>query len=420
MIEKNLEKLAVDGKLDKTIVLWGINASTSEILRWLRVNGFGDRILFIVDNFKYTFYKSYDGIDVVEPEKIKELQKDSVTVLFSLAKHQTNIRKQLEAYEITEIYNLMNLSEGKVLSSCELPYCFNDRSKGKKYLCYILAGYDPALWDGTLARVEAFQNSDVDYCLVSSGKYVEQLDKMAQKNDWSYLYTETNQVCFIQNIVISLHPSAEYIFKMDEDMFIGRGFFERMIEAYHRIEREGEYKIGFVVPVIPLNCCGYVSYLKLSGNKEVYEQRFGRAYRSGFSAVFNVAETAEFLWDTMETFDGMAERFLKNHNYQILNGYFNIGCILFSRSRWLMMGKWPEKPGESGMGTDEAYIYQDNVENGLSIYEVEGVLVGHLAFGHQKAEMLAYYREHPKKFQISKYFLSVNDFSRNVMERPKQ
>jgi len=400
-MENSLKKLAECGKLDNRIVLWGINGMTAGIVAWLRANGYGENLLFIADNFKYTFYQEYEGLPVYEPVKLRELQKDSVTAIFGVVKNQANIRKQLEAYGITEIYNLMNLSEEKALASCDLPYHFKDRSKGKKYLCYVLAGYDPALWDSTLARIEAFQNDKVDYCLVSSGKYVPELDEMAERNGWSYLYTETNQVCFIQNMVVTLHPEAEYIFKMDEDMFIGRGFFERMIEEYHRIEREGEYKIGYVVPVIPLNCCGYVSYLKLSGNLAAYEQRFGRAYRCGFSAVFNVEETAEFLWDTMENFDGMAERFLENTGYQILNSYFNIGCILFSRSRWLMMGKWPEKPGESGMGTDEAYIYQDNVENSLSIYEVQGALVGHLAFGHQKKRMLSYYQEHPEKFRIA-------------------
>lgn len=400
MVEDSLKKLSEDGKLNKPIVLWGINGMTSGIINWLRENGYGQNLLFIADNFKYTFYQEYEGLAVVEPGKIRELTEESVTAVFSVQKNQANIRKQLEAYGISDIYNLTNLSEKAILEKCNLPYKFQNRSRGKKYLCYILAGYDPALWDSTLARVEAFQSDDVDYCLVSSGKYVDYLDSLAEKNGWSYLYTETNQVCFIQNKVIELHPAAEYIFKMDEDMFIGAGFFERMIQEYHRIEREGDYKIGFVVPVIPLNCCGYVSYLKLSGNREAYEKRFGRAYRCGFSAVFNVEETAEFLWDTVGTFDVMAHKFLRNEGYQILNSYFNIGCIFFSRNRWLMMGKWPEKPGESGMGTDEAYIYQDNVENSLSIYEVQGVLTGHLAFGHQKKRMLEYYKEHRERFQI--------------------
>ena len=75
---------------------------------------------------------------------------------------------------------------------------------------------------------------------------------------------------------------------------------------------------------------------------------------------------------------------------------------MFSRDRWLMMGKWPENPQETGMGTDEAFIYQDNMEKDLSIYEIQGVLAGHLAFGHQKKRMLRYYQKHSGKFLLYK------------------
>ena len=67
----------------------------------------------------------------------------------------------------------------------------------------------------------------------------------------------------------------------------------------------------------------------------------------------------------------------------------------------MMMGKWPEAPGESGMGRDEAFICQDNGNKDLAIYEVKNVLAGHLAFGHQKERMLKYYREHREKFAVS-------------------
>lgn len=182
MIQDSLKKLAEDGKLNKPIVLWGINNVTSEIVKWLHLNGYGKNLLFIADNFKYTFYHEYEGITVVEPGKLREYDVNSVVVLFSITKNHDNVRKQLEAYGITEIYNLMNLSEEKILEKCNLPYHFVDRSKGKKNLCYILAGYDPALWDSTLARIEAFQCSEIDYCLVSSGRYVAYLDELAEKN----------------------------------------------------------------------------------------------------------------------------------------------------------------------------------------------------------------------------------------------
>lgn len=207
----------------------------------------------------------------MEPKQLRELVENSIEVILS-NNYSASVRKQLTAYGVTECYNFRDLSERRLLEECDLPYHFVDRSRGKKYLCYVLAGYEPTLWDSTLVGIETYQSNDIDYCLVSSGKYVTELDRVAEKNQWSYLYTEQNRVCFIQNLVVELHPMAEYIFKMDEDIFIGENFFARMIEEYHKIEQYGEYRIGFAVPVIPLNCCGYVSYLNLSGNKKEYEE----------------------------------------------------------------------------------------------------------------------------------------------------
>lgn len=401
MIEEYLEQLDRQKKLNKSIVLWGIGNQTKEVIAWLDTNSYKDKILFIADNFKNTFCKEYEGVRVLDPEALEALEKGSFAVILCI-NYAEDVKRQLGAYEITEIYNLRDPNASFDLFRYEIPYHFADRSRGKRYLCYILAGYEPELWDDTIGRVEMFQNRDVDYCLISSGKRDSALERIADRNGWSYLWTEKNQVCFIQNLVIELHPAAEYMIKMDEDIFVGKDFFSLMIQGYHRIEREGEYRIGFVVPVVPLNCCGYATYLRLTGNTGEYEKRFGRAYKSRFSAVFNVPETARFLWDTMETFDSMADRFLEYEGYDTLDCYYNIGCIMFSRKRWMMMGKWPEVPGESGMGKDEALICQDNVNKDMAIYELHNVLAGHLAFGHQKQEMLEYYHKYRDKFTVQK------------------
>lgn len=399
MIYESLKNLEARMLLQKSIVLWGMGVQTEGVIAWLSQNGYGENIQLIVDNFKYTFCKEYQGIPVLKPDALRELEKDSFIVLLAI-NYAEDVWKQLAAYDITEIYNLRNLEERLVSYRYDIPWHFTNRSKGKKHLCYILAGYEPELWKDTIGRVENFQDEDMDYCLVLSGKQDDIVEKIAERNGWSYLYTETNQVCFIQNLVIELHPSAEYILKMDEDIFVGKNFFAEMIRNYRKIEEEGECRIGFAVPVVPLNCCGYVTYLNLIGRKEEYEQQFGRVYKHWFSAVFNVEETAEFLWDTMETFDSMSSRFLKNEGYDILDCYYNIGCIMFSRERWMMMGRWPELPGESGMGRDEAHICEDNRKKDLAIYEIKSALAGHLAFGHQKKRMMQYYREHAGKFAI--------------------
>ena len=73
--------------------------------------------------------------------------------------------------------------------------------------------------------------------------------------------------------------------------------------------------------------------------KEEYEQRFGRAYRSRFSAVLNVEETAEYLWELMGNFDSIAARFSEREGYSVCDCYFNIGCIMYTRERGLMMAE---------------------------------------------------------------------------------
>ncbi len=399
VIVKNLEILARAHKLDKTIIIWGINCYTNEIIIWLKNNHYDKNLRMIIDNFVAAYRKEFNSILVAEPKILRSLDSDTICVLFSI-NYSDAIRRQVGAYGISEVYNLLNLQDKITpLYRFHIPYTFSDRSKGKKYLCYILAGYEPKIWDSTLARIEAFQNEDVDYCLVSSGIYSAVLEEVARRNGWSYLYTEENQVCHIQNLAIELHPKANYIFKMDEDIFIGKSFFSQMIQEFHKIEKTGDYRIGFAVPVIPVNCCGHVFYLDAIGKREEFEKRFGRTYICHFSNIY-AEEVAEYLWDTIDDFDIMAERFLENTKNDILNAYYNIGCIMFTRERWYMMGKWPEQPGTDGMGTDEWFIYKDNWEKEMAIYEIRSVIAGHLAFKPQKERMMKYYADHFEKFSI--------------------
>ena len=72
---------------------------------------------------------------------------------------------------------------------------------------------------------------------------------------------------------------------------------------------------------------------------------------------------------------------------------------MYSRERWILTGKWPEIENESGMGTDERIIYDDGIEKDLSVYELNNVLYGHLAFEHQKSVMMDYFRRNRRKFE---------------------
>ena len=394
-LEDNIQRLINQGKIEDKVILWGIGKQTDEVIDCLHEKRIS--ILFIIDNFKSLFWHTYHNIVVADSRILGDGNyKDEIVLL--AVNYSDSIRKQLNACGVYNVINLRNLDEQFCLPECGIEYFFEDRSSGEECLCYILAGYESELWESTIARIEKYQEKCVDICIVSSGKYDSQLELIAKRNKWSYLYTKVNQVCYIQNKVIELHPKAKYIIKMDEDMFVSQDFFSSMIDGMKDVENQGEYHVNFVVPTIPLNCAGYVSYLKGINCLSEYEKRFGRAYRSRFSAIFSVEEVAEYLWDTIDSFDNMAEFFSRKEGWNIVNCYFNIGCIMYTRQRWIMMGKWPENANESGMGTDEAYIYSDGLEKDLAIYELKNVLVGHLAFGHQKKRMMEYYRKNKEKF----------------------
>lgn len=395
-IARNLEKLFENHVFQKNIVLWGIGNQTKDLIDWLKEHQCN--IECIVDNFKYTFCKEYEQIPVFQPMELKKQSKECVVLLS--VNHSDAIRRQLDAYGIKEVYNIRDLMEHSVTETSEIAYTFQNRSCGKKVLCYILAGYEEFLWENTLARIEKFSNDTIDYCIISSGIYSLQLDKLAERNNWSYLYTVENQVCYIQNLVIELHPDAEKIFKLDEDIFICQNFFESMLQCMENVEQTESYRIGFVVPVVPLNCSGYVSYLEAIGEKGKFESLFGRAYRSRFSVVFSDEKAADYLWTSVGQLDEKAMDLSKNNGYLISNCYYNIGCILYSRERWLMMGKWPQNNQRTGMGEDEQYILQDNFDKDMVIFEAQNVLAGHFAFGHQKSYMREFYVKYESIFAI--------------------
>lgn len=382
--------------LEKKIVLWGIGRETEEIIDWLLDRNI--KIDCIVDNFKWTFLKEYHGISV-KPAIYLQMHNEKRVILLAVNFSEAIIA-QIEAYGIRDVYNLFDiLSEYKYIKP-DISYDFTDRSRGKNILCYILAGYQEILWDNVFERISHAVNDCIDYCIISSGINSVRLAEIAKKNEWSYLATNQNQAGYIQNLVVDLHPAADYIFKLDEDIFIGKKFFQSMMDTFHEIEKKGEYRINFLVPVIPLNCAGFMSFLKRIDKLDVFEELFGKCYKSRFSVVFSLTEAAKYIWEQCIPLDQVINDFDGRLEYDVLNSYFNIGCILYTRERWLMMGKWPEQNG-TGMGDDEKHIIQDGSEKDFSIYEAKHVLVGHLGFGPQKKVMEKFFVDNSKAFEIN-------------------
>lgn len=286
---------------------------------------------------------------------------------------------------------------------------FIDRRKNSNGLLIILAGYKPFLFEDVFARVKAFAPRELDICVTSSGLFDDTLNNIAAANGWSYLSTAQNNVPLAQNMAIKIHDKAQFIFKMDEDIFITEGLFDTLLKTYNYVQTRGHYNVGFVAPLIPINGYGHVRLLEKLGLLETYEKNFERVlYGAQASRMIEKSpEVAKFFWGKggfVPSIDAMNDAFrIQKLDYSICSVRFSIGFILFSRALWKMMGGWlMPKNNSPGMGLDEAQICRFCVELSLAMVISENAVVGHLSFGQQNAAMKEYFLAHREKFRCPK------------------
>lgn len=283
--------------------------------------------------------------------------------------------------------------------------CFIDRSKGNKYLCVVLAGYKEYLYSAVFSRLKKYATAELDICVVSSGKYSETLLKLCEENDWSYLSTKENNVSLVQNVAINLHPNAEYIFKLDEDVFIAEGFFDGMIQAYNHAN-ESLYRPGVMAPLIPINGYGHVRVLEKLGLVEEYERRFGelKCAAGPDRPIEHSPDVARFMWGEggfLPSIDEMNRRFSNDSlEERAVSIRFSIGAILFRRDLWESMGYFSVNRDSVSLGDDEVQLCTYCLIHSRPVMVSENVLVGHFSFGLQNKMMKAYYLEHESEFLI--------------------
>lgn len=284
---------------------------------------------------------------------------------------------------------------------------FIDRSKNSDKLLIILAGYKDFLYSAIFSRIEKNLLPDMDVCLISSGKYSEELAALGEKNGWSYLSTKQNNLCLVQNVALKLHPNAKLIFKLDEDIFVTENYFENMLKAYEHA-KSGEYSPGILAPMIPINGYAHMRILEKLGLKEVYSEKFERAqYIAGPTRkIENDPEVAKFFWGEggyVPTIDEMNARFSKEPIAETVCPIrFSIGAILFERALWEDMEYLKVIRGQNQLGDDEAQICSYCCLQSRPVMVSENVVVGHLSFGKQNAVMKEYYLSHKELFTIQK------------------
>ncbi len=281
---------------------------------------------------------------------------------------------------------------------------FEDRRKGLSKVCIVLSGYKEFLWKNVFDRLERFVPDDVEVCILSSGLYSEKLSEIAEKNDWSYLSTEMNDITLIQNMAVRLYEKAEWFYKMDEDIFLTRNCFERIMQTHIRVEEQEPYKVGFTAPLIPVNGYGHIRILDFLQKRQQYERKFERAFYGGNpeSMLEKDIGAAQFFWGMggeIPQLDSLNDMFAKRDEYGVCGVRFSIGFILFRRSIWERM-KGFSVTGGLDLGVDEDELCRFCVSRSTAMIVAENTVVGHFSFRQQAGAMREFYEENQELFQI--------------------
>lgn len=283
-------------------------------------------------------------------------------------------------------------------------HTFIDRRRNSGKACFVLSGYKEFLWDNVFERLLMFVPDDVDVCLLSSGLFSQRLNEIARKNEWSYLSTEVNDIGLIQNIAYGLFEEAEWVYKMDEDIFLTENCFERLMVTYRMVEKKEPYRVGFAAPLIPINGYGYIRILNRLNKLEEYENRFGRAIYGGNpeGMLESNVETAKYLWGVdgnVPGIDVLNSVVGEDTGYSVCGVRFSIGFILFKRQLWEDMDGFYVS-GKLDIGVDERAICSYCIIKSRAMIVAENVVVGHFSFGKQTEGMKQVYMDHPELFQI--------------------
>ena len=280
---------------------------------------------------------------------------------------------------------------------------FIDRSKNKEKMCMVLAGYKEFLYSAVFGRIEKYMSEDIDVCIITSGKWSDIIANMCEKNGWSYLSTKENDVSLVQNVAILKHPSAKYIFKLDEDIFITKNYYQKMYDAYLKATNEN-YTPGVIAPLIPVNGFGYLHILQKISAVHEYEERYGKAKYSTTpkDPIQANPEVAKFMWgnqNVVPTIDILNKKFEQDYSDVIPCPIrFSIGAILFKRTLWEDMNYFRVVKGTNSLGVDEADMCNFCCYNSRPLMVTENTVVGHLSFGPQNLEMKKYFEQHPNLF----------------------
>ncbi|GFI50118.1 hypothetical protein IMSAGC020_01324 [Lachnospiraceae bacterium] len=384
------------------IWIYGAGVYGHKLVDFLSSNIFQLPIRGVVVTHRGIVQKKFKDFDIHELKDVKTPNESTVFIIAASFRYQEEIITELEkkGYSNYVIWDWMDERHAWTLAE----YKFEDRRKNCKKLCMVLSGYKDFLWDSVFGRLKKFVPEDIDICILSSGIYDERLSDLADVNGWSYLSTEFNDLTMIQNIAISLFEEARWIYKMDEDIFLTEGSFDKLYHMWCLAEENEPYHLGIMAPLIPVNGYGYIRILNYINKLKLYEQRFGKAFYGGISdsMIEKSVDAARFMWGeegNVPELDNLNSMFSGHKSLSCCNVRFSIGFILFGRWLWDEIGGF-EVTGCKDLGVDEIQLCRYCMIHSLAIGVAEDTVVGHFSFGQQTTGMRDFYEKNPELFEV--------------------
>lgn len=399
----------------KKIIVWGCGGFATRFL--------GNYESYMQNEYEIIAYTGNDdreefrGVRFIKPTEIEKVDYDEILILSSFyydIKNRIEREYNVPANKIIDrsdifcrlgqLYkgdNSIPKSDYDLFISEAYKFSFDgkfvDRSKGYNKLLIVLAGYKHFLYDVFFDRLETYLDTDIDVCILTSGKWDDVTADICEKNGWSYLSSERNNVSLIQNVAIKKHPYAEYIYKLDEDIILTEGFFSKLFDAYIFAEN-GEYEPAFMAPLIPINYYGFVPIVKELHLQNEFIKRFSELKYKPKEVLIDViqknSDFAKFMWGDgafVPSIDTLNKLFSENDSTSYpCTVRFNTGAILFSRKIWYRMGYF-KVDSTTGMGDDEKQINEFGIANSQPLLVTHNTVVGHFSFGPQTEEMKNYY-----------------------------
>lgn len=255
----------------------------------------------------------------------------------------------------------------------------------------VLIGYKPYLWPYTLSRLERFVPEGIDVCLVSPAAESYELDRTAERLGWSRLVTEANNPSLAQNLAVVRHPEADWLFKIDEDILVGEGFFAGLERGFVRTQAEGPYTPGFCAPVLNVNGFSYRLFVEALGLEDEWRKEFGDLRQACMGVpAYSDGQAARWLWERSVPFDEVSAMFRRRPwAASAVPHRFSIGAFVMQRAFWAETDGLEVDLSKPGVGADEAFLCAQCVDLSRVMTVVHDVFAGHFSFGPQESAMRA-------------------------------